>query len=116
MSNTVASLPTEILIANLELEFELNHRKESLLKISNRKYFEVFSLVLPTLSASTVARPNSSNSNNRTIRNSTKPRNINTYVISNRNKIDLSAICRDACFSPRKGVSRDMIPALAPLK
>jgi hypothetical protein len=44
MSNTVASVPTEILIANLELEFELNHRKESLLKISNRKYFAIFSL------------------------------------------------------------------------
>ena len=30
------------LIANLELEFELNCRKESLLKISNRKYFAIF--------------------------------------------------------------------------
>jgi len=29
------------LIANLELEIELNYRKESLLKISNRKYFAI---------------------------------------------------------------------------
>ncbi len=30
------------LIANLELEFSVSHRKESLLKISNRKYFAIF--------------------------------------------------------------------------
>jgi hypothetical protein len=30
------------LIANLELEFELNCRKENLLRISNRKYFAIF--------------------------------------------------------------------------
>ena len=30
------------LIANLELEFSVSHRKESLLKVSNRKYFAIF--------------------------------------------------------------------------
>ena len=39
---TVASLPFEILIANLELEFGLTHTKLSPLRISNRKYFAVF--------------------------------------------------------------------------
>ena len=43
MSNTVPSRETEFLIANLELEFELNHRKQSPLRISNRKYFTIFS-------------------------------------------------------------------------
>jgi hypothetical protein len=35
----------KILIANLELEFRLNQRKISLLKLSNRKYFAVFEVV-----------------------------------------------------------------------
>src|SRR4029077_5476182 len=30
------------LIANLELEFSVSHRNESLLEISNRKYFAIF--------------------------------------------------------------------------
>ena len=34
----------QILIANLELEFRLTHRKISPLKISNRKYFAIFHL------------------------------------------------------------------------
>ena len=37
-----APLITEILIANLELEFRLCHSRLSLLKISNRKYFAIF--------------------------------------------------------------------------
>ena len=42
MSDTVQSRDAEFLIANLELEFELSHRKQSPLKISNRKYFAIF--------------------------------------------------------------------------
>jgi hypothetical protein len=38
----VPSLPTEFLIANLELEFRLTCRKLSPLRISNRKYFAIF--------------------------------------------------------------------------
>ena len=34
-------LVTEILIANLELEFRLTHRKISPLRISNRKFFAI---------------------------------------------------------------------------
>jgi hypothetical protein len=36
------------LIANLELEFHLTHRKISLLKISNRKYFAILRFVFLT--------------------------------------------------------------------
>src|ERR1700745_2822699 len=36
------SLTIEFLIANLELEFRLTHRKLSPLKISNRKYSAIF--------------------------------------------------------------------------
>jgi hypothetical protein len=42
MSDTVQSPDAEFLIANLELEFDLSHRKQSPLKISNRKYFAIF--------------------------------------------------------------------------
>jgi hypothetical protein len=49
-SNTVPSPDGEFLIANPELEFELNRRKQSLLRISNRKYFAIFSLALPRVS------------------------------------------------------------------
>ena len=38
------SRATEILIANLELEFRPTHRKISPLRISNRKYFAIFHL------------------------------------------------------------------------
>jgi hypothetical protein len=38
----VPPLPTEFLIANLELEFRLTYRKPSPLKISNRKYSAIF--------------------------------------------------------------------------
>jgi hypothetical protein len=112
-----APLPdTKFLIANLELEFELTYRKESRLKIPNRKYFAIFSLAPLPFSLSIVMRRNISNSNIRQFKNSTKPCNINTYGISNSNKIELFGIRRDACFSPRKATSRDMIPALAPLQ
>ena len=42
MSNTAPSRDTEFLIANLELEFESSHSKQSPLKFSNRKYFAIF--------------------------------------------------------------------------
>jgi hypothetical protein len=112
MSNTVPSRQTDFLIANLELEFESNHRKQSLLEISNRKYFAIFSLALLHFSASAPPQPSNPNSNIGTIRILTKPRNITTYAFSNRNNIDFFAICLPPRFSPPKGISRDMIPAL----
>jgi hypothetical protein len=115
-SNTVPSPDGEFLIANPELEFESNHRKQSLLRISNRKYFAIFSLGLPRVSPGTEAQASNPNSNIRTIKNPTNSRNITTYAFSNRNKIDLFVVCLPPRFSPRKGTSRDMIPALAPLK
>jgi len=42
IAHTVASLATEILIANPRLKFELSCTKESLLEISNRKYIAIF--------------------------------------------------------------------------
>ena len=107
---------TEFLIANLELEFELSHRKQSALKISNRKYLAIFSLNPSSSSTSTVTQPSNPNSNIHTIRILTKPRTIPTYAFSNRNKITLFVICVRPRFSPRKGTSRDMIPALAQLQ
>jgi hypothetical protein len=101
---------------NLELEFKLNHRKQSLLRISNRKYFAIFSLALSRVSPGTEAQPSNPNSNIRAIRILTNSRNIITYAFSNRNKIHLSAVCMPPRFSHRKGTSRDMIPALAPLQ
>jgi len=41
-ANDASPSPLKILIANLELEFELTHRELSPLKIPNRKYFAVF--------------------------------------------------------------------------
>jgi hypothetical protein len=52
------SRATEILIANLELEFRSTHRKISPLRISNRKYFAIFYL------ASQSRRPTSPNFQN----------------------------------------------------
>jgi hypothetical protein len=115
-SNTVPPRTAEFLIANLELEFKLNHRKQSLLRISNRKYFAIFSLASPRVSPGTEAQPSNPNSNIRAIRILTNSRNITTYAFSNRNKIHLLSICLPPRFSPRKGTSRDMIPALAPLQ
>jgi hypothetical protein len=114
-SDTAPPRTAEFLIANLELEFHLNHRKQSLLRISNRKYFAIFSRALPRVSPGTEAQPSSPNSNIRAIRILTNSRNIKTYACSNRNKIHLSAVCLPPRFSPRKGTSRDMIPALVPL-
>jgi hypothetical protein len=114
-SNTVPPREAKFLIANLELEFELNHRKQSPLKISNRKYFAVFSPAFLLFWASDLAQPSNPNRNIHTIRILTNSRTITTYAFSNRNKIHLSAVCLPPRFSPRKGTSRDMIPALAPL-
>ncbi len=119
--STVPPCHAEFLIANPELEFELNHRKQSLLKISNRKYSRVlrapwriaiFSRNLSPSSSSSVAQPPISNRNIQTIKSFTKPRTISTYAFSNRYKIDFLTICLPPRFSPRKGISRDMIPAL----
>jgi hypothetical protein len=115
-SNVVPPRHAEFLIANLELEFESNHRKQSPLEISNRKYFAIFSLNPSSSSTSTVTQPSNPNRNIHTIRILTKPRSISIYPFSNRNKIDFFAICSPPRFSPPKGTSRDMIPALAPLQ
>jgi len=115
-STAFQSRDAEFLIANLELEFELSHRKQSALKISNRKYLAIFSLNPSSSSTSTVIQPSNPNSNIHTIRILTKPRTITTYASSNRNKIGLFAICLLPRFSPRKGTSRDMIPALTLLQ
>ena len=114
-SNTVPPRNAESLIANLELEFKLNYTNESPLKIPNRKYFAIFSLNLPSSSASSAAQSPTSNRNNQTIRIFTKPCSITTCAISNGYKIALFGICSNPRFSPPKGTSRDMIPALAPL-
>src|SRR4029077_8334284 len=58
-STAIQSRRAEFLIANLELEFELSHRKQSPLKISNRKYFAIFSLNPPHFPAFASSRPNS---------------------------------------------------------
>ena len=63
MSNTAASRGAEFLIANLELEFESNRRRQSSLKFSNRKYFTIFSLALPHFSAPTPYQPRNPNRN-----------------------------------------------------
>src|ERR1700746_1755017 len=109
MSDTVQSRDAEFLIANLELEFKLSHRKESPLKISNRKYLAIFSLNPSSSSTSTVTQPSNPNSNIHTIRIWANSRTITTYAFSNRNKITLFAFCVRPRFSPRKGTSRDMI-------
>ncbi len=98
MSNTVPSRDTEFLIANLELEFKLNHRKQSLLEISNRKYFAIFSLGSPPFSASTLTQQNISNSYIRQFKNSTKTSSFTTYATPNRHRIALFAICSNPAF------------------
>jgi hypothetical protein len=65
ISNTVPSRHTEFLIANLELEFESSHRKQSPLKFSNRKYFPIFSVALPHFSVPTPPQPSNPNRNSR---------------------------------------------------
>jgi hypothetical protein len=65
MSNTALSRNTEFLIANLELEFESNRRKQSPLKFSNRKYFTIFSFSLPHFSANTPSQSSNPNRNSR---------------------------------------------------
>ena len=78
MSDTVQSRDAEFLIANLELEFKLSHRKESPLKISNRKYLGIFSLNPSSSSTSTVIQPSNPNSNIHTIRIWANSRTITT--------------------------------------
>src|SRR5580704_13293574 len=68
VSDTIQSRDAEFLIANLELEFELSHRKQNPLEISNRKYFTIFSLALQCFSAPTPPRSSNPNSNIHTIR------------------------------------------------
>ena len=97
-SNTVPPPDAEFLIANLELEFELNHRKQSPIEISNRKYFAICSAAFPSISTCVVPQTTNPNSNIHTIRISTNPRNITTYAFSNRNKINLSPFASAPAF------------------
>ncbi len=97
-SNPTPLHNVKFLIANLELAFELSHRKQSLLKISNRKYFAILSLNPPPSYASSIAQPPTSNRNNQTIRNFTKPRSITTYAISNGTKSRFSGFALAPAF------------------
>ena len=56
---TAASLRSEMLIANLELEFHLTRRRISLLRISNRKFSALLHLQLPSPSGSMSANESS---------------------------------------------------------
>jgi hypothetical protein len=112
MSKTVPLRQPGFLIANLELEFELNHRKQSPLEIPNSKYFAISSLALLHFSASTPPQPSNPNSNIGTIRIWLNPAISVLTQFLTATKIDLFAICLSPRFSPPKGISRDMIPAL----
>jgi hypothetical protein len=123
MSNTVASQATEILIANLELEFELSHRKESPLKISNRKYFAIFSFAPSAglcVGSNTLPGTTTHSSTfliyGSAIRIAHRCQQTRHLQISNRQRNRTFSVCRMACFSRCTSHSRDMIPALAPLK
>src|SRR5580692_6973759 len=71
------SLTIEFLIANLELEFRLTHRKLSPLKISNRKYSAIFCLAFhahsPLTCSKEVSAPHISNRNIHQFKNRLKP-------------------------------------------
>jgi hypothetical protein len=107
------------LIANLELEFELSHRKESPLKISNRKYFAIFSFApsaglcvgLNTLSGTTT-RSSTFLIYGSAIRIAHKCPQTRHLQISNRQRNRAFSVCRTTCFSRCTSHSRDMIPAL----
>jgi hypothetical protein len=70
--------PPKILIANLELEFESSLRKQSPLRISNRKYFAIFD-------ASAPKHHRISNRNSRITENQSSSSKQRTKQISNRN-------------------------------
>ena len=97
-SNTVPPPDAEFLIANLELEFELNHRKQSPLEISNRKYFAICSAAFPSISTCVVPQTTNPNSTIHTIRISTNPRNITTYAFSNATKSTFSPFASAPAF------------------
>ena len=117
------------LIANVRLDFELTRKKESLLKIAlvaiatNRKFVSTFcfarsaglcvgSNTLPgtTTHSSTFLIYGSA------IRIGHKYQQTKHLKISNRQRNRTFSVCRTACFSRCTSHSRDMIPALAPLK
>src|ERR1700746_2629908 len=98
MSDTVQSRDAEFLIANLELEFELSHRKQSALKISNRKYFAIFSLNPSSSSTSTVTQPSNPNSNIHTIRILANSRTITTYAFLPPTKLAFSPFASSPAF------------------
>jgi hypothetical protein len=58
-AHTAASLSAEILIANLELEFQITYRKLSPLKISNRKFSPLLRLRFSSPSRSMAANESS---------------------------------------------------------
>ena len=114
MSHTIRSNNKKFLIANLELEFELNRRKQSTLRISNRKYFAIFSSASARVSAATAAQPKNSNRNIRILEFRITPSlSLLTHFLT-ATKSTFSPFAPPR-FSPRKGISRDMIPALPPL-
>jgi hypothetical protein len=95
------SMPSriEFLIANLELEFKLTHRNESLLKIPNRKYFAIFhsrrsSATFPLLFLFSLQPQPPSFQNlieNPRLEAKLNPRKISQLQISNRERMAVNA-------------------------
>ena len=104
------------LIANPRSEILTSPTKQTIAAKSNRERMAFFPHDLSLHLSAIKFRSGISNSNIRIIKNSPKCLRNNTYAFSNRNKIDLFAVCLPPRFSPRKGTSRDMIPALPPLQ
>jgi hypothetical protein len=94
-----ASQLPEFLIANLELEFESSRRKQSPLKISNRKYFAIFHsrrscTTFPLLFLSSLQPQPSSFQNlieNPRLESKLNPRKISQLQISNRERMAVNA-------------------------
>ncbi len=83
-------LLTEILIANLELEFELSYRKLSPLRISNRKYFAIMNRTWPPhpqhACYSLQISPNCTSNRDTAIRTPSNFHHCKSFQISNRDK------------------------------
>jgi hypothetical protein len=110
------SAPSTFLIANARLKFRTNSRKQRLLQISNRERIAIFSHVSQLVSASITALPSSFNRQFGKLKNhvSLAISALSQFLIGTRS--GLFRMLPYHSFSPRQTVSRDMIPALTPLK
>jgi hypothetical protein len=82
----------EFLIANLELEFESNHRTQSPLRISNHKYFAVFRSRRCGAAFPLLSRPSFQNLiANPRLESKLNPRKISQLQISNRERMAVNA-------------------------